>query len=409
MAYAARTASAATLCTLLRDSRARTLTLLEAYHAALGDTLTVPQSPAVNPPLWELGHIAWFQEVWLGRNTERALGRHAGLHAARLPSRLPAADALYDSSRVAHSSRWHLPLPSLNATLEYAQQVLNDSLALLQSLPLENDDALYFYRLVLFHEDMHSEAWIYMAQALGIALPPGLLTPHHRAPQASDSAGLTLQLPAGPWQTGWTGAGFAFDNELASHSVALAACDIDSEAVSWQRYLPFVDAGGYRDPRWWSTAGWQWLESQGLQAPRYLRAGPTVGPTAGTWERCHSGQWHTLELHASAVHLSYFEAQAWCQWAQRVLPSEAQWERAAVEHPGFQWGQVWEWTASPFAPYPGFVAHPYRDYSAPWFDGRPVLKGASTATHARMAHPRYRNYFEPHRNDVPAGFRTCKI
>ena len=401
-AFVARNASASLLCILLQNSRARTLALLDIYRAALGDALPVPHTATLNPPLWELGHIAWFQDYWISRNPERFRGRHATLQQSRLASRLPEGDALHDSSQVAHSSRWQLPLPNLASTLQYAQQVLDATLALLQHPGVHSDDDLYFYRLVLFHEDMHSEAWIYMAQALGIGVPDGLL--RHGGGAAANPALTSLHLPAGRWQSGWQGTGFAFDNELESHTADLPACAIDSQAVTWQRYLAFVEANGYREQRWWSAAGWQWLQSTGQQAPRYLRRGTVVG----AWQHCHGSTWQPLDLQASAAHLSYFEAQAWCTWADRALPTEAQWERAALVHPAFSWGQVWEWTASPFAPYPGFAAHPYRDYSAPWFDGRPVLKGASTATLARMAHPRYRNYFEPQRNDVPAGFRSCE-
>ena len=114
------------------------------------------------------------------------------------------------------------------------------------------------------------------------------------------------------------------------------------------------------------------------------------------WLQWRDGRWQPLDLRCAACHLSAHEAQAWCRWAGRRLPTEAEWERAALEPPGeFAWGEVWEWTASAFAPYPGFVPHPYRDYSAPWFDGRPVLRGASFMTQPRLRHPRYRNYFWP--------------
>jgi EgtB-related family protein len=117
---------------------------------------------------------------------------------------------------------------------------------------------------------------------------------------------------------------------------------------------------------------------------------------------------HTLDPDAPALHLSGHEAQAWCRWADRRLPSEHEWSLAARDA-RFAWGQVWEWTASPFAPFHGFEPHPYRDYSQPWFDGRPVLKGGSFATAPFMKDPRYRNFFLPGRNDVFAGFRSCAL
>ena len=405
-AQAARNADAQMLAQYLQDSRMRTLALLEAYVSALGQTLAVPCTPQLNPPLWELGHIAWFQEFWLARNPQRGRGVYVDPLAARAPALLPDADTLYNSSLVAHDSRWHLPLPDLQATRSYLQATLDDTLTLLAGETI-NDDALYFYRLALFHEDMHGEAAVYMAQALGVALPPALL-----ADQAARASGpvQSLRLAAGDWALGYTGKGFAFDNELGPHSVHLDAYAIDDRPVSWRRYLPFVAAGGYLDAQWWLDAGWQWLQAgQGaaaLTGPRYLRQ-VRQGEGALVWEQWHFGQWQALDLDVPACHLSYFEAQAWCRWAGRQLPTEAQWEQAVMTRSDFHWGEVWEWTASTFNPYPGFVAHPYRDYSAPWFGDRPVLRGASRATSARMVHPRYRNYFTPERNDIHAGFRTC--
>jgi len=407
-AQAARTAHAQALAQHLRASRARTLALLEAYEVALGPLLPVPCTPQLNPPLWEVGHIAWFQEFWLMRNPQRRLGVQADPQAVRAPSLLPQADALYNSSVVAHVSRWHLPLPDLQATRAYLQVTLDQTLALL-AVEATNDAALYFYRLALFHEDMHGEAAIYMAQALGIALTPALL-----CDQAARASGpvQSLKLEAGDWALGYTGSGFAFDNELGPHSVQLDAYAIDDQPVSWRRYLPFVAAGGYVDAQWWSCLGWQWLQAgQGaavLAAPRYLRQ-VSQGQDGPVWAQCRFGQWQALDLDVPACHLSYFEAEAWCRWAGRKLPTEAQWERAAMTRPDFYWGEVWEWTASSFNPYPGFSAHPYLDYSAPWFGDRPVLRGASRATSARMVHPRYRNYFTPERNDIHAGFRTCTV
>jgi ergothioneine biosynthesis protein EgtB len=409
-AHAARTADPTLLAELLQNSRARTLALVDAYAAALGAGLTVPCSPQFNPPLWELGHIGWFQEFWLARNPERHLGVLANPDATRSAALLPLADSLYNSSLVPHASRWHLPLPSLQATQIFLQDNLANTLASLRS-ETDSDASLYFYRLALFHEDMHGEAAVYMAQALGIALPDDLA---HVGPPAATTHQAVLHLPADDWTLGYADSahpagqapGFAFDNELQPNRTSLSSYAIDSNPVSWERYLPFIEAGGYHDTRHWSAEGWRWRKTQAQAWPRYLRQVPSDGRTLA-WESNLFGQWQPLDVNGPACHLSYFEAQAWCNWAGRQLPSEAQWERAAMTQPDFQWGHVWEWTASTFNPYPGFVAHPYRDYSAPWFGDRPVLRGASHATSPRMAHPRYRNYFTPERNDLHAGFRSC--
>lgn len=408
-ANAARTATASVLADLLQDSRARTLGLMDAYVAALGPQLVVPYSGQLNPPLWELGHIAWFQEFWTTRNPQRRSGHLAEPLATRTVSRLPQSDGWYNSSEVAHPARWHLPLPDLQATQDYLRTTLHDTLQCLSHEP-HTDGALYFYRLALFHEDMHGEAAVYMAQALDIPLPAALC----RAPHAViANRQETLQLTGKTWKLGWptnpigTDTSFAFDNELAAHPVDCAACEIDPHPVTWRRFLDFVEAGGYADASHWTPEGCAWREKQPHPWPRYLRPAPNANATP-SWERRLDGHWQPLDLEASACHLSFFEAQAWCHWANRQLPNEAQWERTAMTRPDFHWGDVWEWTSSTFAPYPGFVAHPYRDYSQPWFGTRPVLRGASLATAGRMVHPRYRNYFTPERNDIAAGFRTCK-
>jgi gamma-glutamyl hercynylcysteine S-oxide synthase len=356
-AQAARTANRLTLLQLLQASRARTLALAEAYVRALGDSLRIPKHDHLNPPLWELGHLAWFADHWLCPLADRGAGS------------VLAYDALYDSSHVPHRTRWDLALPNWAQTKILLRNSLQAILQKLSAETSDDDEALYFYRLALFHEDMHAEAAIFTAHDLGIPIPQALL----RLPckiGKSDTA--SLYIPAGTWLLGSPNrlqAGFSFDNELGQHEVPLAAFDIDASAVTWGQYLPFAQATRRPLPRAVST----------------------------------------FNATDAAVNLSLADAQAWCTWAGRRLPTEAEWEYAACTARGFLWGEVWEWTASAFQPYPGFVAHAYQDYSQPWFDTHQVLRGASVSTSARMAHPKYRNFFKPNRTDIFSGFRSVAL
>jgi len=357
--------------------RERTLAIADAYVQALGPQLSVPRESGLNPPRWELGHVAWFQEWWLARNPQRGLGVRADPDHERLPSDWRQADRWFDSSLVAHATRWDLPIPALGEIRRWLAATLATTLRLLDGLPADaGDDALYFFRLVCLHEAMHAEAACYMARTLGFSIPG-------QSPPVPDR--VELHVPAQAWLLGHSGRGFAFDNELHAHQVQLAAFSIDAVPVSWDRFHGFIDAGGYADARWWSDEGWQWSR-QACTAPSSLPRG-----------------------EGAAMHLSAFEAEAWCRWAGRRLPTEAEWECAAMTRPEFAWGFAWEWMSDPFAPYPGFEAHPYRDYSQPWFGTRRVLRGACPATSPLLAHPRYRNFFEPQRHDIFSGFRSCAI
>lgn len=373
-----RRATPAALGRALAASRADTLATFAAYAAALaGSGLAVPMRDELNPPLWELGHVGWFQEFWLARNPQWRLGTAADPEAARAAGVRADADALYHSSRVPHDSRWSLPLPDADATRAELQHQLERTLALLAGCG-DDDASLYFFRLALLHEDMHHEAALYMAQSLGIPIADA-----RWQPRPLPAANPALRFDRATLRLGSEGAGFSFDNERGAHEVTVPAFEIDSRAVRWAEFLPY-------------------LEATGTAPPRHLRR------QGDEWQQWRHGRWIALDPALPACHLSAFEAEAWCAWAGRRLPSEAEWERAALERPqAFAWGEVWEWTASPFEPYPGFCADPYRDYSAPWFGSRRVLRGASFATQPRMKHARYRNFFVPQRNDIFAGLRSC--
>ena len=404
-----RTATAVQIAAALRGLRHRTLLVFDAYAAA--GALHVPYSDALNPPLWELGHLGWYQESWIARNPQRDVGVRYKHALPLLPSILEQGDQWYDSSTVAHDLRWSLPLLDSQACKAYLAATLAQTLALLAKAG-SSDDALYFYRLVMFHEAMHLEAAVYMAQALGVPLPAAAHARPLGAEKATDSIApyisiqsstAQLSIEKQDWTLGHSGAGFAFDNELGAQSVRLEGFEIDASPVNFAQYLAYV-------------------ETTGCALPRYVQR------SAKGYEHQVFGHWLPLQLTSPAVHLSCTEALAYCAWAGRRLPTEAEWECAAMTQgeqnngddaePGnatsaqqaaFRWGQVWEWTSSTFNPYPGFIVHPYRDYSEPWFNTRPVLRGACVATQPLMRHPKYRNYFMPQRTDIYAGFRTCAL
>lgn len=388
IAHQARVSKGKTLARLLKEARVRTITLLADYVAALGPELRVPRRPEINPPLWELGHLAWFQDWWIGRNPHRYRGLQANRDIQRLPSSFEQADAFYNSSLVPHETRWTLPLPNLHETQVYAQDALNRTLDYLQEIETMGEsnaraieEANYFFRLVLFHEQMHAEAAVYMAQTLGIPL-----SKHHTRElgpaNAEPAKPKVLTVPAGRYVVGWTGAGFAFDNELSPHERTVAAFEIDAKPVTWGSYLGFLAKSGHAMPH-------------------------VLKNTPSGWQiRCFN-HWQALDLNSPVSHVSWWDAMAYCIWSGRRLPTETEWEVAARIHGDLEWGHVWEWTSSAFLPYEGFKAHPYADYSEPWFNERKVLKGASWATAPEMQHPAYRNFYLPDRRDLFAGFRTC--
>ena len=256
------------------------------------------------------------------------------------------------------------------------------------------DGDLYFARLALYHELMHHEGLLWTRNLLAYPEPEGYpmrrvtAAPPHRQPSGSYELG---RRPGTP--------GFSFDNEEPGRSVELEAFSIDANPVTNGEFLHFVEADGYRREELWPGIAGEYLRSIERHHPTQWRRNDD-----GSYEHRRFDTWHPLPLDEPAVHISAYEAEAYCHFAGRRLPSAAEWEVAAED---ISWGHsVWEWTADPLAPYPGFRPGPYTTYSAPWFHWQREMRGGAFATDALVHHRAYRNFFLPQRTDVFAGFRT---
>jgi ergothioneine biosynthesis protein EgtB len=350
----------------------------------------VPYLTIINPPLWEYGHVGWFMEHW-------CLRQQPGGGLA--PSQLAHADRWYDSSKVAHNTRWSLDLPDRTATTRYVTDVLERTLFALERAE-ESDKGLYFFQLTLYHEDMHGEAFAYSRHTLSYPAPKKHPADLPSVTDTNDVAlpGATIELGA-PRE----GQGFVFDNEKWAHPEQIQPFAIRADLVSNDEFAMFVGEGGYERPALWSEAGRAWLASSGRKHPRDWRR------VSGRWERRHFDRWMRLRGEEPVAHVTAFEAEAFCNWTGRRLPTEAEWEYAATQDK-IHWGRsLWEWTASSFDPYPGFAADPYQDYSQPWFHTHRSVRGGSVLARVRMHHPRYRNFYMPERDDIFVGFRTCAL
>ena len=390
----------------LMDARNHSLHLLSHFEqAAAGGRLQVPQRRELELPAWVAGHIGWLAEYWIGRNPQRGLGPACPADSVRLASIEPMADRWFNPALAPHGARWRLDLPHFAAIRAYLLETLESTLELLDKTP-DEDAALYFFRVALFHEDLRCEQLVVLAQALGVglklALPAGA--------QARDP----LLIPAGRWTLGSSPEGFAFDLEKGVHEVEVPEFEIDAQPVSWAQYVEFIDDGGYDRPELWLPAGWEWLQRaaarDGRRGPRHVEQ---IGAASGAVLQTLFGQPVRMSPSQSAMHVSWWEADAWARWAGRRLPTEVEWDIAArvAARRGFRWGDVREWTASTLRPWPGFVADAWSRHTEfealAQFGRARVQRGASFAARSRMKHLNFRGFAMAERDDAFVGFRSC--
>ena len=428
-----RTLDADALIDALVDARSVELSLVNGLTDA---ELLGPRGHFVEPPIWEIGHVGWFQEYWILRRLDG------------VKSLLPGSDDIYDSFHVSYKQRWDHAFPSREQTLEYLAEVLRRSVARIESRKPTSDER-YFYTLAALHEDMHAENFTMILQTHGYrrpelrgvdpawAAPP--VDPGYRAHDVLVPGGMFM-LGADPDEP------FVFDNEKWAHPIEVRPFRLAAMPVTNAEFQAFVDDDGYRRRDCWSRRGWDWRRREGAEHPLF-------------WVRRDSNHWCTRQFDAvvplapwhPVVHVNWYEADAFCRWAGRRLPTEAEWEMAATfdfaaarKRP-FPWGDtpptpdrasldyraggtidvralpqgdspvgcrqmignVWEWVDDTFQPYPGFACDPYAEYSQPSFGEKKVLRGGAWTTRSRLIRATYRNFFKRHRRNIVAGFRTA--
>lgn len=419
----------------LRQARDRTLALVTPLD---DDELHDQPIDFLSPLVWDVGHIACIEELWLVRELT---GR---------PSSDPARDELYDAFENPRWVRGELPLLPRQEALTYLADVRKEALRVLRDTELAHDAPLLaegrVHRMIAQHESQHQET---MLQALALRrgghylpdqeAPPPLLRPVDDTDR--------VEIPGGPVTIGTDDTRWTYDNERPAHRVEVAGFALDRFPVTARRYAAFIADGGYVRPELWSERGWEWRQEAGHEAPQGWEPAADRG-----WRRRRFGQLEPVDPREPVQHVSYLEAEAFARWAGGRLPTEIEWEKAAGWDPvrrrsrRFPWGDaaptperanvgmrrfgpqpvgsfpagasaygveqlagdVYEWTGSPLTGYPGFLAFPYRGYSEVFFGGDyRVLRGASWAVPAPFTRVTYRNWDHPYRRQIFAGLRVA--
>ncbi|RMI43426.1 ergothioneine biosynthesis protein EgtB [Streptomyces triticirhizae] len=414
----------------LRAARERTHDLTDCLPES---ELTAQHSPLMSPLVWDLAHIANQEEIWLLRRA-----------GARAPLRADL-DPHYDAFRHARRDRPALPLLPPAEARRYAAEVRALALDVLAEAGPEQ---AFLFAMIAQHEQQHDETMLATHQlrrgrpVLHAPSPP-------RAPQG-EALPAEVLVPGGPFTLGTDPADdpWALDNERPAHRVEIPAFWLDTTPVSNAAYQEFIAAGGYHEPRWWHPDGWLHRRQANLTAPAFW-----YRDLDGRWLRQRFGRVEPVPPDEPVLHVTWYEADAYARWAGRRLPTEAEWEKAARHDPAtgrslrHPWGDVpaeprhanlgqrhlrpapvgaypegaapcgarqllgdvWEWTATEFTGYPGFAAHPYREYSEVFFGaGYRVLRGGSFGTDPVACRGTFRNWDLPVRRQIFAGFRTCR-
>lgn len=423
------------LLAALEQSRERILALLNSLSA---QQTKVPYLPGINPPVWEVGHAAFFFERFILQNLDKTASYN------------PALDDIWDSFELAHEDRWQEGLfPDKPDTLRYFDDTFNKVKQRIENKPLTDSD-LYLYKYAIFHLNMHIESMVWARQSLGYA-PPPYSAPNTNTLTAQPGSNNDVEVPAGRYQIGippesehFATVDFGFDNEKPGFIVDMKAFKISKTLLSNAEFLAFIQAGGYENDQLWSMAGLKWRNSARAKHPLFWKK------ENGVWLERHFDQWLPVQAELPVKHISYWEAQAYCKFAGRRLPTEFEWEVAALGNREqgafnkFPWGNtmekqrvdmdstnlarlpvtalpegdslfgcrqmigtVWEWTDSLFFPYDGFTMDMYPFMSTLQFGDHKVVRGGSCATSSILIRGTYRQAYTPDRNDVFVGFRTC--
>ncbi|MGW0120845.1 ergothioneine biosynthesis protein EgtB [Streptomyces sp. NPDC003327] len=417
----------------LTVARARTALLTSCVDDG---ELTAQHSPLMSPLVWDLAHIGNQEEQWLWRAV-------AGGEALR-----PEIDSLYDAFEHPRASRPSLPLLAPGEARAYAADVRTRVLDVLESAPLEGRplvDAAFAFGMIAQHEQQHDETMLITHQLR--RGPAALTAPPPPAARSGGPLAAEVLVPGGPFTMGTSDEPWALDNERPAHHRVVPAFHIDTVPVTNGAYQAFIADGGYTDRRWWRPEGWEQIREHGIGAPLFWRR------DGGQWLRRRFGVTEPVPEDEPVLHVSWYEADAYARWAGRRLPTEAEWEKAARHDPAtgrsrrYPWGDadpgpehanlgqrhlrpapvgsypegasplgvrqligdVWEWTASDFLPYPGFRAFPYREYSEVFFGpAHKVLRGGSFAVDPVACRGTFRNWDLPVRRQIFSGFRTAR-